>query len=107
MSESSVQLPSLPMESSYNLSSFTQRVSEEMDVELGEEVGYAIRFEDLTSARTVIKYMTDGVLLRESLRFVSVDFSFILYIPCVFFEELVTGQIAELSLPLSLPIFSL
>ena len=107
MSESSVQLPSLPMESSYNLSFFTQRVSEEMDVELGEEVGYAIRFEDLTSARTVIKYMTDGVLLRESLRFVSVDFSFILHIPCVFFEELVTGQIAELSLPLSLPIFSL
>ena len=44
-----------------------------MDVELGEEVGYAIRFEDLTSARTVIKYMTDGVLLRESLRFVCID----------------------------------
>ena len=51
-----------------------QRVSEEMDVELGEEVGYAIRFEDLTSARTVIKYMTDGVLLRESLRSVSLDY---------------------------------
>ena len=45
-----------------------QRVSEEMGVELGDEVGYAIRFEDLTSAKTVIKYMTDGVLLRESLR---------------------------------------
>jgi hypothetical protein len=41
-----------------------------MGVELGEEVGYAIRFEDLTSNNTVIKYMTDGVLLRESLRFV-------------------------------------
>lgn len=39
-----------------------------MGVELGEEVGYAIRFEDLTSNNTVIKYMTDGVLLRESLR---------------------------------------
>jgi pre-mRNA-splicing factor ATP-dependent RNA helicase DHX38/PRP16 len=39
-----------------------------MGVELGEQVGYAIRFEDLTSATTVIKYMTDGVLLRESLR---------------------------------------
>lgn len=47
---------------------FSQRVSEEMGVELGEEVGYAIRFEDLTSSSTVIKYMTDGVLLRESLR---------------------------------------
>lgn len=34
----------------------------------GEEVGYAIRFEDCTSEKTVIKYMTDGILLRESLR---------------------------------------
>lgn len=34
---------------------------------LGEEVGYAIRFEDCTSAETVIKYMTDGMLLRECL----------------------------------------
>ena len=48
--------------------SVAKRVAEEMDVELGEEVGYAIRFEDLTSKKTVIKYMTDGVLLRESLR---------------------------------------
>lgn len=36
--------------------------------ELGKEVGYSIRFEDVTSSDTVIKYMTDGVLLRESLR---------------------------------------
>jgi pre-mRNA-splicing factor ATP-dependent RNA helicase DHX38/PRP16 len=36
--------------------------------ELGGTVGYAIRFEDVTSEHTVIKYMTDGVLLRESLR---------------------------------------
>jgi pre-mRNA-splicing factor ATP-dependent RNA helicase DHX38/PRP16 len=48
--------------------SVAKRVSEEMGVELGDEVGYAIRFEDLTSSKTVIKYMTDGVLLRESLR---------------------------------------
>jgi pre-mRNA-splicing factor ATP-dependent RNA helicase DHX38/PRP16 len=48
--------------------SVAKRVAEEMNVELGEEVGYAIRFEDLTSNTTVIKYMTDGVLLRESLR---------------------------------------
>lgn len=33
------------------------------------QVGYAIRFEDVTSEKTIIKYMTDGVLLRESLRF--------------------------------------
>lgn len=31
-------------------------------------MGYAIRFEDCTSSETVIKYMTDGVLLRETLR---------------------------------------
>ncbi len=31
-------------------------------------MGYAIRFEDCTSSKTVIKYMTDGVLLRETLR---------------------------------------
>ena len=48
--------------------SVAKRVAEEMGVELGSEVGYAIRFEDLTSEKTVIKYMTDGVLLRESLR---------------------------------------
>lgn len=35
---------------------------------LGRQVGYAIRFEDCTSEKTVIKYMTDGVLLRETLR---------------------------------------
>jgi pre-mRNA-splicing factor ATP-dependent RNA helicase DHX38/PRP16 len=35
--------------------------------ELGGTVGYAIRFEDCTSEHTLIKYMTDGVLLRESL----------------------------------------
>lgn len=33
------------------------------------KVGYAIRFEDVTSDKTIIKYMTDGVLLRESLRY--------------------------------------
>ena len=47
--------------------SVAKRVSEEMGVELGADVGYAIRFEDCTSSSTVIKYMTDGVLLRESL----------------------------------------
>jgi pre-mRNA-splicing factor ATP-dependent RNA helicase DHX38/PRP16 len=35
---------------------------------LGGTVGYSIRFEDQTSDDTLIKYMTDGVLLRESLR---------------------------------------
>ncbi|MCJ1349455.1 DEAH-box RNA helicase prp16 [Peltigera leucophlebia] len=47
--------------------SVAKRVSEEMEVKLGGLVGYAIRFEDCTSRETAIKYMTDGVLLRESL----------------------------------------
>jgi pre-mRNA-splicing factor ATP-dependent RNA helicase DHX38/PRP16 len=45
--------------------SVAKRVSEEMNIKLGSEVGYAIRFEDCTSKDTIIKYMTDGVLLRE------------------------------------------
>ena len=61
--------------------SVAKRVSEEVSAmkaekglplteqdELGGTVGYAIRFEDQTSEHTLIKYMTDGVLLRESLR---------------------------------------
>ena len=48
--------------------SVAKRVAEEFGCELGEEVGYAIRFEDVTGPKTLIKYMTDGVLLRESLR---------------------------------------
>ncbi|CAN0901896.1 Pre-mRNA-splicing factor ATP-dependent RNA helicase DEAH7 [Linum grandiflorum] len=48
--------------------SVAKRVSEEMETELGDKVGYAIRFEDVTGKNTVIKYMTDGVLLRETLK---------------------------------------
>lgn len=44
-----------------------KRVAEECDVLLGQKVGYAIRFEDVTSSSTRIKYMTDGLLLREAL----------------------------------------
>jgi pre-mRNA-splicing factor ATP-dependent RNA helicase DHX38/PRP16 len=47
--------------------SVAKRVSEEMGTNLGGKVGYSIRFEDETSKDTIIKYMTDGVLLRESL----------------------------------------
>lgn len=35
--------------------SVAQRVSEEMDVGLGQEVGYSIRFEDCTSSKTILK----------------------------------------------------
>lgn len=47
--------------------SVAKRVSEEFGCCLGQEVGYTIRFEDCTSPETVIKYMTDGMLLRECL----------------------------------------
>lgn len=38
-----------------------------MRCQLGQEVGYSIRFEDVTSATTRIKFLTDGLLLREAL----------------------------------------
>ncbi len=47
--------------------SVAQRVANEMDVNLGDEVGYSIRFEDVTSPKTILKYMTDGMLLREAM----------------------------------------
>jgi ATP-dependent RNA helicase DHX8/PRP22 len=47
--------------------SVAKRVAEEAGCRLGEEVGYTIRFEDLTTPQTVIKFMTDGMLLRECL----------------------------------------
>ncbi|KAM0199842.1 hypothetical protein ACHAPA_004210 [Fusarium lateritium] len=43
------------------------RVAEEIGCELGKEVGYSIRFEDVTSASTRIKFLTDGLLIREAL----------------------------------------
>jgi len=47
--------------------SVAKRVAEEMNTPLGDGVGYAIRFEDCSGPNTKIKYMTDGVLLRETL----------------------------------------
>lgn len=47
--------------------SVANRVAEEFGCRLGQEVGYTIRFEDCTGPETVIKYMTDGMLLRECL----------------------------------------
>mmetsp|Transcript_49286 Transcript_49286/g.127096 ORF Transcript_49286/g.127096 Transcript_49286/m.127096 type:complete len:1155 (-) Transcript_49286:80-3544(-) len=47
--------------------SVAKRVAEEFGCRLGQEVGYAIRFEDQTGPETAIKYMTDGMLLREVL----------------------------------------
>ena len=47
--------------------SVAKRVADEVGTKLGNEVGYSIRFEDCTTERTVLKYMTDGMLLREFL----------------------------------------
>ena len=46
--------------------SIAKRVSQEMEVELGEQVGYTVRFDDKTSQNTLIKYVTDGLLLKEA-----------------------------------------
>lgn len=43
------------------------RVAEEYGCEVGKEVGYSIRFEDVSSAATRIKFLTDGLLIREAL----------------------------------------
>ncbi|OCB91383.1 P-loop containing nucleoside triphosphate hydrolase protein [Sanghuangporus baumii] len=48
--------------------SVAQRVATEMGSLLGDEVGYTIRFEDVSDReRTRIRYMTDGILFREAL----------------------------------------
>ena len=46
--------------------SIAKRVSQEMEVELGKQVGYTVRFDDKTSNDTLIKYATDGLLLKEA-----------------------------------------
>ena len=45
--------------------SVSRRVAEEMGVDWGREVGCKIRFNDNTSSRTVVKFLTDGMLLAE------------------------------------------
>ena len=48
--------------------SVSKRVADEMDLTFGLEVGYKIRFEDVTTPdKTFIKYLTDGMLLRETM----------------------------------------
>ncbi|KAL2650957.1 hypothetical protein R1flu_019085 [Riccia fluitans] len=47
--------------------SVSRRVADEMDVTIGEEVGYSIRFEDCSGPKTTLKYLTDGMLQREAM----------------------------------------
>lgn len=48
--------------------SVAQRIAEELSTPLGDAVGYKVRFGDKTSPNTIIKVMTDGVLLAETQR---------------------------------------
>ncbi|CAL5388165.1 unnamed protein product [Camellia sinensis] len=52
---------------SLNLDALAKWVAEECGVELGQKVGYSVRFDDMTSSSTRVKYMTDGFLSREAL----------------------------------------
>ncbi|AAC67162.1 ATP-dependent RNA helicase [Borreliella burgdorferi] len=45
--------------------SIAEYIAKHIGVNVGEEVGYKIRFEEITSPKTKIKLMTDGVLLQE------------------------------------------
>ena len=45
--------------------SVAKRVAREMGAQLKMEVGYKVRFDNMTSDVTRLKFMTDGVLLRE------------------------------------------
>ena len=62
--------------------SVAKRVAEEYGCSLGQEVGYTVRFEDCTSKDTLIKYMTDGMLLKEAL----LDSDFSSY-SCIMLDE--------------------
>ena len=44
-----------------------QRVAEEVGCTVGGAVGYSVRFDEQAGPETVIKYMTDGMLLREAM----------------------------------------
>ena len=45
--------------------SVADRISDELGVELGDEVGFQVRFNDESSDKTLVKLMTDGILLAE------------------------------------------
>lgn len=48
--------------------SVANRIAEELNTEIGDWVGYQIRFSDKTSPHSAIKLMTDGILLAETQR---------------------------------------
>ncbi|NDZ92552.1 ATP-dependent RNA helicase HrpA [Streptomyces sp. SID6673] len=46
-------------------SSVARRIADETDTEIGQAIGYSVRFTDRAGANTLVKVMTDGILLRE------------------------------------------
>ena len=48
--------------------SLAHRVAHEMDVRVGHEVGFLVRFDHKVSPKTVLRYVTDGTLLRETMK---------------------------------------
>ena len=46
--------------------SVARRVAEELGTQLGDQVGFQVRFTDQVSERTLVKFMTDGILLAET-----------------------------------------
>ena len=46
--------------------SVARRVAEELSTPLGDQVGFQVRFNDQVSERTLVKFMTDGILLAET-----------------------------------------
>ncbi|HET8983253.1 MAG TPA: DEAD/DEAH box helicase, partial [Pedococcus sp.] len=48
--------------------SVAERIAEELEVELGSAIGYQVRFTDQSSDNTLVKVMTDGILLNEMQR---------------------------------------
>jgi len=48
--------------------SLAARVAKERGCEVGEEVGYTVRFDERTSNHTMLRFATDGMLLREAMR---------------------------------------
>ena len=45
--------------------SVAQRLADQLQVNLGEQVGFAVRFDESFSRKTLLKVMTDGMLLAE------------------------------------------
>jgi ATP-dependent helicase HrpA len=74
------QLPKICLELGYGISgaightqprritarSVCNRIAEELSCEVGQQIGYKVRFDDQSSENTLIKLMTDGMLLTET-----------------------------------------